>query len=298
MQELTEALKGMKVAEELHEQFKAHLKQQSESKTSSSTSADTSTTSKPGLPESTWSAPSKSLESSMRKIFRLIGTDDASLPDGKRISALVSDLQSGRAQRKDIVKSMKSSKSYENSKQARVDEAKARLESQRSYHLRRVSNVLEPSQFDDKTNNLADEEEDLCKVLELVSKTKELPRPSPAQHSDPSIGARVVPGGLKLPVVLSSRQVKENAEKKAAAAMGESEFVTSYYILEDGEDSFSDIADYQNIQYALISFMYYLFYSSCLPHILTKPDIFSMQRSSCRVPPRVARRLRPRGRVL
>lgn len=253
MQELTEALHSMNVAAELHMQFQEHLKQQQQQQPGASAAPSTSgPQEKPGLPPPVWSAPSKTVERQMRKLFRLIGSDDGSRTGSQTISTLVNELQSGKAQKKDLLKTA-SARSYDQERKARGMESKGRAEALRAFHLRRV-----PIPQNAQDDSVDDEP---CKMLELVVAEEDMGQERTTMVENRYV--RQIPSGVKLPVVKSSRKIKEQAELKAQGMDYDPEYVTAYYVLDD-ETQLESLQDFQSVVYV----QFYLLFQHHSPHIL------------------------------
>jgi len=242
MQELNEALVSMKVAHELHRQFEEDMKQKAPETTSN---GESNTTVAHVAPPSVWSAPSKVLENKMRKLFRLIGTDDASSAHNGLASTLVNDAQSGRVHTRDIINAL-SARSYDKERKARAEEVRRRVAETRSFHLRRV--IQPVAQVPGEP--VSTEDDELCRILELVHE-EDVRREREAENPVP----RVTPtrlaatGGLQLPVVHSAKKLKElDAIRIAEAEKEAGEFVTAFYVL-DEESGLADIGEFTTVQY-------------------------------------------------
>lgn len=240
MQELSETLQGLKVAQELHQQFEEHLRQQRALHGTENEGSINNVQNKSTLPDPVWSAPSKTLENKIRRVFRLIGTDDAMHPEGDQIATLVRDVQSGRANRRDI-QNILSKRSYDEERKSRTDETMEKNRETRSYHLRRVRSQINNG-IDERNND-----DEPFKMLELIRTGESaLTNQSPNVSS---IGARAVAsGGIKLPVVYSAKKLKEEREALVMEATLGADSVTSYYILD--EDAVpSQLDNFQAIKY-------------------------------------------------
>lgn len=272
MQALTDALAGMKVAHELHEQFESETKQKSVETTAK---GETSVSSASVAPASVWSAPSKTLENQMRKLFRLIGTDDRSSADGEHVATLVNDAQSGKAQSRDIINAL-SVRSYEKERKARAEEVRRKVAETRSFHLRRV---VQPA-ASVPGEPVPTEDDELCRILELVSEEDAAREKAALEPVAPIAPTQLAAaGGLRLPVVHSAKKLKELEAKRAMEVEQEAEFVTAFYVL-DEESGLNDVGEFQPVQYVTPC---YIFTCPCVRNrplfnisgsILTKP--FSM----------------------
>lgn len=229
MKELTDALKELKVADELHQQFQAHLKAQQPSKANNEIDKTQENGPKTTVPPTVWSLPSKTLEKEMRKVFRLIGTDEDS-------KTLLNDVQSGRAKQRDIINAI-SKKSFEQERKARIAEFRKNLADQRSYHLLRVQQEVQR-----RPDEPVDDDEGMCRILELVSKDKSEKTEKPAPSKQSQVG-------IQLPIVHSARKLKEMEQQRLAAeAADKDEYVTSYYVL-DEYTQLEEIGDFTPLQY-------------------------------------------------
>ena len=243
MEELTEALQGLKVAQEMHAQFEEHLRKTQQPVAPQPISTATSIPSDAVLPPPTWSAPSKTLENQMRKVFRLIGSDDSKSEEGRRVSTLVNDVQSGKAQKRDLLLAV--SKTYESERKNRMAETRKQLAETRSYHLRRIQQQVArlPGEYEDP-------DDEMVRMLELVSEENALKQAAP---SEPSPKKRPVPvGGLQLPVVHSSKKLKEMEEqRKAEAALEAAEYINFFYVLDD-DSPLAELGEFDSVQYVPI----------------------------------------------
>jgi hypothetical protein len=250
MKALTEALQGMKVAKDLRSQFEDHLKSREPFTTSVQQEEAPSDTNPPAVPPPIWSAPSKTLENQMRKLFRLIGTDDTSLPEGGRVSNLVNDVKSGKARHRDIINAI-SSRSYEKERKARAEEVQQKINETRSFHLLRVRQPVAAMPGEP----VNDEDDEMCRILELVSHEKT--NTNSEATATPSTSKRPIAGGIQLPIVHSARKLKEmEAQQAVAAAVEESEFVTLYYVLDEGT-ALDAIGEFNSVQYVNFSFLFF-----------------------------------------
>lgn len=244
MQELTDAMQGMTMAQELHKQYEEHVKNTTASKATKQGEEAPSNEDKSGLPPLPWALPSKSLESKMRKVFRLIGSDDASKPEGDHVATVLNDAQSGKMQRRDILQSLKP-RTYEDGLRKRTEEAQKRVVQTRLGHLRRLQQevVRVPGEA-------IDEDDELCRMLELVSDEYETNAKSEESSSKPVTPHKAASlGGLQLPIVHSAKKLKEMKEQEAIrAAQDAAEFVHHFYVLDDGA-SLNDLEAFDSVQY-------------------------------------------------
>lgn len=241
MNELNEALQGLKVAQDLHQQFKEHLAkaQSSNAAISTATTAEDTTTS--GKPAPVWSAPSKTLENQMRKVFRLLGSDDSSSEEGRRVATLVNDAQSGRVQKRQLMMAA-SVKTYEGERKKRMADTQRQLAEQRSYHLRRVDQKVArlPGEFEDP-------EDEMVRILELVSETTTKSQDAPTTAAPAKRPA--FPGGLQLPIVHSAKKLQAmQAQKEAEAAKEAEDYVTFFYVLDD-DSPIAELGEFDAVQY-------------------------------------------------
>lgn len=241
MQALTEALASMKVAHELREQFESEMKTKAAQTTTQSESSISSATIPP---PSVWSAPSKTLENKMRKLFRLIGTDDSSSADSAHVATIVNDAQSGRAHKRDIINAL-SVRSYEKERKARAEEVRRKVAETRSFHLRRVVQPVAVAPGEP----IPTEDDELCRILELVSE-EDAARERASEPKEPTAPTQIAAtGGLRLPVVHSARKLKEIEAQRALEAEKEvQEFVTAFYVL-DEEAGLGEIGEFNTVQY-------------------------------------------------
>jgi hypothetical protein len=234
MKALSEALQGLKMAEELHTQFQAHLKSTTVIEPSTSQAVPSSSDEKPVVPPPIWSAPSKTLEKQMRKVFRLIGSDHDS-------KTLINDVQSGRAGQRDILHAI-SKRTYDKERKARAEAFHKKISDQRSYHLMRVQQEIQRL-----PNEPVDNDEGMCRIIELVSKDKDEIVATPVKPARPSDGAQ-------LPVVYSARKLKQMEQQRLAAKAAEkSDFETVYYVLDD-EAPLADLGEFNPVQVPLSEF--------------------------------------------
>lgn len=240
MQELTDALQGMKVAQDLHQQFKDHLVQTQTTEGDKTAISAATATSKATGPPATWSAPSKTIENQMRKVFRLLGSDDSKSEEGRRVATLVNDAQSGRVRKRDLILAV-NGKTYESERKKRMAEAQRIISEKRSFHLRRVEQVVArlPGEY-------ADPEDEMVRMLELFSNEKETV-PDASKAVTPQ--KKSAPGALQLPVVHSAKKLKEQQlQKEADEAKEASEFVTFFYVLDD-DAPLAELGEFDAVQY-------------------------------------------------
>lgn len=241
MQELNDALQGLQVAQELHQQFKDHLAKTQQPNAPQPISVATEESKSTDKPAPVWSAPSKTLENQMRKVFRLLGSDDSSSEEGRRVATLVNDAQSGRVQKRQLMMAA-SAKTYEGERKKRMADNQRQIAEQRFYHLRRVDQKVArlPGEFEDP-------DDEMVRILELVSETKTISKDAttaPAPQKKPTL-----PGGLQLPVVHSAKKLQAaQAQKEADVAKEAEEYVTFIYVLDD-DSPITELGEFDSVQY-------------------------------------------------